>query len=80
MRAHSLIHDISSRWGIGESPKVPGLFDTVLDHPQGNPMAGRWARYLKNNPAYKLKYEAELGGQNKAKMRADWANGSLRVP
>jgi hypothetical protein len=56
------------------------LFDTVLDHPQGNPMAGRWARYLKNNPAYKLKYEAELGGQNKAKMRADWANGSLRVP
>jgi hypothetical protein len=41
----------------------------------GNPIAGRWARFLVNNPEWKKKYDDARGRRAKAGIRADWAEG-----
>jgi len=38
----------------------------------GNPMAGRWQRFIKGNPEQKALYDATKGLKRKAEFRRDW--------
>lgn len=40
---------------------------------KGNPIAGRWARFIKNNPEAKAEYDQLSGYASRAKFRASWA-------
>jgi hypothetical protein len=42
---------------------------------QGNAVAGRWQRFLKNTPEMKKKYEQAKGNIAKAELRKDWCSG-----
>lgn len=40
----------------------------------GNPMAGRWARHLKQNPDFKQRYEQAKGRSAKEHLRKEWCS------
>jgi hypothetical protein len=45
---------------------------------KGNPIAGRWQRYLVNNPAVKAEYDLLKGAKQKGDFRRDWADAKYK--
>jgi hypothetical protein len=44
---------------------------------KGNPIAGRWARYITSNPDVKAEYDQVKGAKQKTEFRASWAKAKF---